>query len=334
MKQVSIIVPVYNVEKYLRKCIDNIINQTYKNLEIILVNDGSTDESGKICDEYATKDDRIQVIHKANGGLSSARNAGLDICVGDYITCVDSDDYLNLSYVEKSMNLCEEFNADISIMRFLRVNDDTNEDFEIVEENKTYIFSPEEAIKESLYQKLFACNAWSKLYKRETIKDIRYPFGCLSEDLAVCHLILSNANKVVFSTEIGYYYRLRPFSITTKSFTDNHMDALGFALDIEDYCKKHYPKLQNAAKCRTFNVATHLLFTLPDTNKDDKKYYNKKYYNKITKEIKRTRFSVICNKDSRVREKAAAALSYCGTGILKKAWNSRFAVKNHAYESR
>lgn len=118
---VSVIVPVYKVEKYLHRCIDSIINQTYKNLEIILVDDGSPDNCGKICDEYAEKDNRIKVIHKSNGGLSSARNAGLDVANGDYVYFVDSDDYIDTKLVEDNLNLAIEHDADMVCFNYFEV---------------------------------------------------------------------------------------------------------------------------------------------------------------------------------------------------------------------
>ena len=121
---VSVIVPIYNVEKYLRKCVDSILNQTYKNLEIILVDDGSPDNCGNICDEYALSDSRIRIIHKKNGGLSDARNAGLDIARGNYILFVDSDDYIDETMVEKLYEALEKEKAEMSLCSFVYVNDD------------------------------------------------------------------------------------------------------------------------------------------------------------------------------------------------------------------
>ena len=121
---ISVIIPIYNVENYLAKCVNSVIDQNYKNLEIILVNDGSPDNCGSICDEYAQKDNRIVVIHKKNGGLSDARNAGLKISTGDFITFVDSDDYVNKDFISTLVSLIQDFEADIAISPFIHFKDD------------------------------------------------------------------------------------------------------------------------------------------------------------------------------------------------------------------
>ena len=318
---VTVIVPIYNQKRFLNRCIDSIIEQTYKDIEILLVDDGSTDGSEEICEQYKVRDSRVKVIHKPNGGLSSARNIALEDAEGDYITFVDSDDYLANDYVEKSINLCEVNLADISIMNMKYIPENMNEEISDEIETNVIILSPEQAIECSLYQILFSCCAPGKLYKKHIFEHIRFPLGKLSEDLAVCHNALACANKIVYSDKIGYYYRQQEKSIM-HVFNPQRMDALQWALEIEEFCALNYPDILTAAKCRTFNVAVHLLLDI-----SEKTETNYKFESLLKKEIKRTRMTVLSCHKVRLREKAAALLSFGGSNLLRRIWNSKLAVK-------
>ncbi len=318
---VSVIIPVYNVEKYLSRCIKSVQDQTYKDLEIILVDDGSTDSSGKLCDDFAQVDSRAIVIHKENGGLSSARNAGIEVANGVYTTFVDSDDYIASDYIEESVKLCEKYQAQISILNMKYVygmDVETNSDNVFGE---AIVMDSERAIAESLYQKLYSCCAPAKMYKTDIVKHVQFPDGKLSEDLATCHLFMNEAVRIVFSHRIGYFYWQRDDSIMHE-FNEKRMDALEWAEKIESYCKENYPNIQKAAKCRVFNVALHLLLELPDSGT-----VREKHYEHIISIIKRTRGSVIFDVNTRFREKAAAGLSFLGKNLLKTIWGSKLAVR-------
>lgn len=318
---VSIIIPVYNVEKYINRCIDSVINQTYKNIEIILVDDGSTDNSGKICDSYEKKDERIKVIHKENGGLSSSRNVGIDLSRGDIITFLDSDDYLSSEYIEKSVELYNRHNADIVVLKMIYVAENINEEIKNNTIPKIMEFNSEEAIEISLYQTYFSCCAPGKIYNKKIFKDIRFPLDKLSEDLAVCHELLGCAKKIVYCNEVGYYYRQRSMSIM-HTFNIKRLDALKWCDNIEEFCKLNYPNIIKSAECRTFNVAIHLLLDLP------KKDENRKVcYKDIISQIKRVRKDVMLDHKARKRERIAAVLSYLGEDFLKIVWNSKISIK-------
>lgn len=203
-KLVSVIVPVYNVEKYLAQCIDSIINQTYKNLEIILVNDGSPDNSGKIADDYATQDERIKVIHQKNSGVSAARNAGINRSIGDYICFADADDYLMPDYVEYLLNLAIQNNADVSL---------TTEMFTTYYQNQTKkdtieTYSSEEATAAILYYNM-PIGVYCKMFKRDFIGDkIRFlPDFFIGEGFNFNTAAFQRANKVVLGHRKIYYYR-------------------------------------------------------------------------------------------------------------------------------
>ena len=319
--KVSIIIPVYNVEKYIDRCLESVVNQTYKNLEVILVDDGSTDNSGKICDAHKEKYKMTKVIHKENGGLSSARNEGLKYVTGQYVFYLDSDDYISKDCIEHLVKISTQKNADISIIKMINIAENTNEEIKELKNEKLIVMNSEKAIKESLYQKKYSCCAPAKLYKTEIAKQVKFPLGKLAEDLATCHNFFDISNVIVYSSHIGYYYRQQDNSIMHK-FNKKRMDALKWSNEIEKFCEKKYPKIHKAAECRTFNVAIHLLLDL----KNDVEDYDK-IHNEIWSNIKRTRKSVIFNIESRNREKIAALISFFGEKTLKLVWNSKIAIK-------
>ena len=211
---VSIIIPIYKVEPYLRRCLDSVINQTYTNLEIILVDDGSPDNCPQICDEYAAKDKRIIVIHKENGGLSDARNAGLDICKGEYISFVDSDDWVDEKYIEILQNLSIKENADITIGE----NIQTVRNEKII--NKAYstkIYSSKEALFHLFRKNHIAfVVSWGKLYKRNLFDTLRFPVGKFHEDEYTTFILFYNTTKIVYTSQKIYYYYQRANSIISS----------------------------------------------------------------------------------------------------------------------
>lgn len=217
MKKVSIIIPIYNVEKYLTKCVESVINQTYSNIEIILVDDGSPDKCGQICDEYAKKDKRIQVIHKKNGGLSDARNKGIEKSTGDYLFFLDSDDFIEKDTIEFLTKILEENNADLSVCSVYNYNPLTNEKKRDEDVSKDYIkvLNVEEALLLMLdTTKAFSWRAWNKLYKKELFNNVRYPIGKIYEDVGTTYRLILNSKKIVYSSNPKYYYVYNDCSIT------------------------------------------------------------------------------------------------------------------------
>ena len=230
-EKITVIVPVYNVEHYLDKCLDSLINQTYKNLEIIVINDGSTDNSGTICQEYAQKDNRIVYIEKENGGLSDARNAGLDRMTGSYVTFVDSDDWVELDYVEILYKKIIEYQADISVGNYYSYNEDEETYyFHIYGDSYYEKVYDNVSIFENLYEsqemKSFALiSAWGKLYKAKLFDYLRFDKGKLGEDGYFNQKMYLSVNKVVYLNKGLYAYRQRSGSIT-KTWTEKWMHAL------------------------------------------------------------------------------------------------------------
>lgn len=248
MPEISIIVPVYNVEKYLKKCIDSIISQTYKNIEIILIDDGSTDKSGEICDEYASNDNRIIVVHKENGGLSSARNAGIDMAQGKYLGFVDSDDYIEKDMYETLYKNLVDNDADISVCGIFNCYNG-NQYIECSE--KTFmLLDPKAALSEVLIGKRFSVPACNKIYNRNLFNDMRYPVGKLSEDAFITPTLISNSKRVVVDTTPKYYYVHRKGSITSSYFKMKDFDVVeAYNINLE-MIRSRFPDLENQAMFR------------------------------------------------------------------------------------
>lgn len=223
---ISIIVPVYNVEKYLEKCIESIINQTYRNIEIILVDDGSKDNSGNICDKYAEKDSRIKVIHKKNGGLSDARNSGLEVAKGKYVGFVDSDDFIAKDMYEYLFKLMKNNDACISVCNYEKKWENISKKNEEKNFVKDYdiVLNSSEALKYIVDDKILKSYAWNKLYKIELFQDVRYPLGLNMEDIATTYKLIYNSKKIVIGNEIKYYYVQRKGSILNSKKSKYYID--------------------------------------------------------------------------------------------------------------
>lgn len=225
---ISVIIPVYNVEKYVSACLESVIGQTYTNLQILIIDDGSADNSGIICDEYSNRDNRIEVIHKNNGGLSDARNTGIENANGKYLIFIDSDDYIHPDAIKILYENLLKTESAISIGQFTKV---TEMDFTAhnIGRNAIKVFSNIESL-DNLYNDLYGQTvvAWNKLYSRKIIGDIRFPAGRFHEDEYTSYRFLYNADKVVYTEQVLYYYRQRESSImSTPSFkkTQDLMDA-------------------------------------------------------------------------------------------------------------
>lgn len=238
---VSIIVPVYNVEKYLSKCINSIISQTYKNIEIILVNDGSTDESLNICQKYKRKDKRIVIVNKDNGGLSDARNFGIDKSIGKYITFVDSDDWLDEDTIEVALDYLKKNNADISVYGMSIDNDERC--IKEKKPKKKYILDSEKALIYLNSFKGIDCSACNKLYKKVLFKDVRFPVGKLCEDMYTIYKLIDKA-KVVTIPKAKYHYYQRQNSITRNKKIN--MDYVFAAEEQEKYISANRPNIKYA----------------------------------------------------------------------------------------
>lgn len=262
MSLISIIVPIYKVEEYLEECILSLTNQTYQNLEIILVDDGSPDACGDICDKWAAKDGRIRVIHKENGGLSDARNAGMAAAGGAFIGFVDSDDVVHPKMYESLLQMMKETNSDIGCCNLTRdlkscsifhscQNDwkmGNTTDMQVSYGQKDSpetgwkVFTSEEALESLLRTEDISVTVWNKLYKKETIDGLEFPKGKYHEDEFWTYLVLNRAYRVVYMDMPFYGYRERRESITTQKYTSRHLDFLDGRSERLEYMDKHYPQ--------------------------------------------------------------------------------------------
>ena len=236
---ISIIIPVYKVEKYLEKCIESVLKQTYTNLQIILVDDGSPDNCGKICDEYAKKDSRIEVIHKANGGLS---DVGISKAKGRYIGFVDSDDYIKEDMYEILLNLIKKYDADVSICNLYDVIDG-NECIRN-KENGIREYSRLDILKEVLLDKNIQSYAWNKLYEKELFDEIKYPIRKKYEDIGTTFYVFEKCNKIVVTSEPEYYYLKRSDSLVNNVTESTILDYTEIIIQRYLYTKENIKELK------------------------------------------------------------------------------------------
>lgn len=244
---ISVIVPVYNVEPYLRKCINSIIYQSYKNLEILLIDDGSTDNSGHFCDEYAEQDHRVKVVHKSNGGLSDARNRGIEIASGQYISFVDSDDYIDYEMYEKMLL---HMTNEVDFVSCGTVDEYENRYKRSTREktsNSFYEISGNSMKEEFLLDRKIKISICGKLFHREIVNEFRFPVGRSSEDVPILWQIVKKCKKII-SIDAGYYhYYHRKGSITTKEFFEGRLDGNRFAYEVLKDVEDNYPFLRDEA---------------------------------------------------------------------------------------
>ena len=293
---ISVIVPVYKVEKYLSKCVESILNQSYSNLEIILVDDGYQDKYGQICEEYTSKDNRIKVIHKENGGLSDARNYGLNNSTGDYVCFVDSDDFVASDYVEKLLDACIKNNSDISACNFYYINEDGKK--WVRKEKKGKIYTSEEAIKD-----IFSPSqdtevmTWNKLYKKNLFIEnhIEFPKGKIHEDNFTTYKLYDKANKITLISDKLYYYLQRQNSIMS-TFNKKRFDILLALEQIEKYFgknRKFSSELDYNEMTTYFSLLNNMiLFNYVGMEKND-----------IIKKIKSNKKKFLKNKYSNIKRK-------------------------------
>ena len=313
---VSVIVPIYNVESYLCKCIDSIINQTYKNLEIILVDDGSPDNCGKICDRYAASDERIRVIHQENGGLSAARNAGLKIMTGKYLMFVDSDDWLETRCVELLYGLLEKYDADLAIGGVEKKEDESEKIIWTTRSQSisNIIFDSKQDAMKDMFQN--GCASWARLYKREIHENVLFPVGEINEDEAIVLKILDQCKKVIKTNEVIYNYRYRKRSITSTTW---HIKKLVW----NEHCKQNlrfveekYPELTEYAEVR---YISSLIWGLNNMCQNVKKYdeYIKKYRKELKIIMRQSESKKRLSRKERTRAYLLAYVYYLYAGMVR-----------------
>lgn len=251
---ISIIVPIYKVEKYLKECVDSILAQTYQNFELILVDDGSPDSCPAMCDEFAKRDSRVVVIHKENGGLSDARNAGLDIAKGEYIGFVDSDDYISPIMYETLINRILTDQSDLAVCEYVRVYDSGEElkSNSLNQNTHNRCYTPNEFISELF---LHCSGAYvvtvNKLYHKDIFSKLRFPVGKQHEDEFIIHHVLTQCEKVSYIEDKLYFYRQREGSIMSRKFDVRKLDYGDALINRYHFTKRNkYEEWKNDTVCR------------------------------------------------------------------------------------
>lgn len=267
-EQISVIVPVYNVKDVLNRCIESIITQTYKNLEIILVDDGSNDGSEAICDEWEQKDPRIKVFHKKNGGAASARNLALDIVKGDYIGFVDSDDYIAADMYEILLKNMEE-GIDLTCCGTVtQYSANMKKRYTLYDHApKRLLFSNQEAIQELLLLRYLSFSPCDKLFRRELFSDLRFPAGKICEDLPAIYEAIKRSRRVVNVGKVKYFYCYRKDSVSRKEFSKQRLNYVLFTRDIfRDVCVS-YPNLRKAGEARYIHNLINIMSQIKQCTK-------------------------------------------------------------------
>ena len=305
---ISVIVPVYKVEKYLDKCVQSILAQTYRDFELILVDDGSPDMCPELCDGYVKNDARVRVLHKQNGGLSDARNAGTAIAKGKWVTYIDSDDYVAEDYLEVLVGLHNKYNADICVGGLCTFYE--NEEPRTEKNVKERIFSDEEALEHMLYQDGLDTSACSMLLSIDIARDNLFPVGKYHEDEFTTYKYYSSANKVAVTSKSLYFYLQRRGSIM-HVFGQASIDELEAADNLVKVCEEKWPVLESAANAKKFSDYCQVLLSTRNLKEE-----HPKMYKRIGTFLLEYRWKMVWDKKARFKNRVAAAFLLCGIKML------------------
>ena len=317
---VSIIIPVYMVETTLERCLDSVLAQTYTNFEVILVDDGSPDRCGEICDDYAKNDNRFRVIHKENGGLSDARNNGIDRSKGDYLTFIDSDDYVRSNYVEFLLSLIQEEDADMSCGKHNVIYDNA-----VLKRytGKKYVMNSREALDMLLYQEDMDVSAWAKMYSRALFSDIRYPVGKKYEDAATTYKLIDKAGKIVLDSRPIYNYVIRDDSITTSQFNSSKIELIDATKEMTEYIRQKYPDLRKACNSRMVYAYQSTLAATVFTEDVDRSIVSK-----LVEYIRKNGKAVLLDPRVQFRNKIGIVASFFGYGVFRQCMRLYLKIRN------
>ncbi len=309
---ISIIIPVYNVEKYLEKSLKSVLCQSYENLDVILVDDGSTDESGAICDQYKRLDKRVTVLHKTNGGLSDARNKGLKLARGRYVIFVDSDDYVSEDYVQHLYQLTQNNSIDIGITSVVKIKEGVAYTIPSNEfrGEETVIYDRQEALANMLYREGIPIYAYAKIYKRSLFEKNNFAVGELFEDLSIQYKLFHEAKKIAFNPVQDYYYLQRENSIINSKYSSRKMIQVYTCERIICFVHKHYSDITKAAISKCFITSLNHYFTIPK----GKMYREDRNYTK--KIIKKCRETVLHDERNKIVVRMLAGFSFISIELL------------------
>lgn len=300
---ISVVVPVYKAEPYLRQCVDSLLAQSCDSLEILLVDDGSPDASGTICDAYAAADGRVKVLHQANQGVSAARNAGTAAATGAYIAFVDADDWVEPDYLEYLLGLSRSFDAQIAVCGCA------------LPTGQQQLRTGAEALETLLYQKEFDTAPWGKLFSAEIAKAVPFPEGMYFEDLAVVCRMFGRAERVACARRDGYHYRQTPDGTMRGGDVDRLLCQRTAADMMVEYVSGHFPALAPAAECRRFSAYCQVLMKLPSGGYEAQR-------GELWRYIKKVRGAVVRDRKARAKNRLAALISCFGEGVMQALWKA------------
>lgn len=296
---ISIVVPVYGTEAYLPQCVESLLAQTHSYLELILIDDGSLDHSGALCDRYGEQDRRVRVIHQDNQGVSAARNAGIKAAHGQYIAFVDSDDWVEPDYLAALLQAAEETEADAAVE---------------VSGVQTCVWTGPEALRQLCYQKQFDTAPWGKLFRAELARKTPFPEGMFFEDLAVVCRMIGEAKRVAGLAGTRYHYRQNPKGTMNGGDVRRLLDELRAADMMYDYAKSVLGSDVRAAESRKFSAYCQVLMKLPRDGYDDVRTRAWDY-------LRRVRGTVLRDRNARTKNRMAALLTWFGEPIMRLLWS-------------
>ena len=312
-EKIAVVVPVYNVEQYLERCVNSIIGQTYTALEIILVDDGSTDCSGVMCDEFTKRDERIRAIHKENGGLSDARNVGIAQASGEFITFIDSDDFILPDMIERLYSVKTKYNTPIACCLMQQVTDeDQGREYSAAGQPGEECLTRVEALERMLRQNGINCSAWAKLYDISLFNDVEYPKGEIYEDLGTTYKLLAKAERVAIVHKEGYCYYKRSGSIQVSPFKIEKLAEYRFAMEQKAFLDARFPELKMATTDRLVSCCFHILFGMDGGFLKERKM--------LEDTIRKNRGRLVFAKGTSRKTRFGCLLSYFGFGMERKIY--------------
>lgn len=309
---IGVIVPVYKTQQYLTRCVRSLTEQTYRNLDILLIDDGSPDESGALCDALAEQDPRVRVIHKENGGISDARNWGLEHFRGDYFVFVDSDDYVRPDYIEYLYGLVAEFDCPMAVCGYDVLFTDGNSIRSTASDR--YIVTAKDCMERLFYDDFVTVGPWAKIYHRSLIGNIRYPVGKLFEDAGTTYRFILQCDRIAFGKASKYFYAVRSQSIVTSDFQEGKLDLLEMSDAMCDAVEERWPDLKAASLRRRVYVRFSTVNQMLDTDLFPEKK------EEMLRFIRQNRRAVLRDRQAPKRDKMALLLMTFGYRFYRFAW--------------
>lgn len=308
--KISIVVPVYNVERFLSDCIESILNQTFRDIELILVNDGSTDQSGAICDQYAKHDERIVVIHKENGGQSSARNKGINAAKGDFVGFIDSDDWIQEDMYEVLYSKAIEADADIAACNIIEFQKDGSKRY-FCQDTSDLVYDRQTAMGELYLNERLSFSPCNKIYKRTLFKEIRFKEGYILEDVDFAYRIIHQSTKIYYTGQALYNYRYNEKSTLRKDFSKKRLDEYEVRRDMYLFYLKHYPEYSNEVYAEWFLTGLMLYINM------EKYFHHEKRQYKYLLDFDRKQLKpLIKNENYNRKKRVLLSLAYISPALL------------------